>query len=745
MKDMKKLLAATFALAAVLSFLAQSHALAYSVNYNNVISDPVFDNVNSMSATQIDTFLNRFPNSCISTNNHFSAPKPIGYNPTDKYTYGSLESAGHVIYDAAQAYNLNPQVIIATLQKEQGLVQGDGGNVTRSSSRPGDCGALAISASLGYNCPDGLKLTTYSGFTMYAYKGTPVTYVYHTCVENAAYVGFSRQVINAAWRLTFDRHRAEGMNAGRGDWYINKPNWDNSDDQYFCYDGPVTQGTFAVCPSGSGAYYDGYDTIDGTAVHMDNGATAALYHYTPHKHGQLLFFNSFTSWFGPTTATYAHMVTARWMQLKVDTYKKVPGTDATIDGSLLAGTQIYFSSKISVDGQLYLRTQHDTALGYNKGIPYSSLEAVPLNYTSMAQQRWLVTKIDSYKQDPITGQNTGSSVPAGTQIYFPTEFEIGGQTYLRTQHDTDRGLQTGIPMANLDETNITYENFSSPRWMQATVDTHSMNLTRGTALGSAISKGTQQYFDHKVILNGITYVSNGLPANGQYSGVPLADLAELSFTSLQFPRYMITDANISKIIPSTGQATGSVIPAGTKIYFTSKIGVNGLAYLRTQHDADLNLNQGILLSDLGENFVNLVGPRYLITESGIYKKNPTTGRDIGSIIPAETKIYFPTKTIVGSLVYLQTQDDNNANNNAAIPLTNLEEAYANMVMPRILQTKMPIYKEDPTMGYKLDSVIPVGTKIYFGSKVTIDGKLYLRTQHDTGLKYNKVIPYAALQ
>jgi hypothetical protein len=152
---------------------------------------------------------------------------------------------------------------------------------------------------VGYNCPDGLHLTSYSGFTLYAWRGTPVTSVSNTCVENAAYVGFSRQVINAAWLFTFDRHRSEGQQS----WHIDKPNWDNSDDLGFCYSGPMTQGTFAVCPSGSAAYYDGYYTIDNTAVHMDNGATAALYHYTPHKHGQLLFFDTFTGWFGTTQST----------------------------------------------------------------------------------------------------------------------------------------------------------------------------------------------------------------------------------------------------------------------------------------------------------------------------------------------------------------------------------------------------------------------------------------------------------
>lgn len=278
---------------------------AASTNYNDLIDDPVFDNAYSMNAGQIDAFLNTFPNSCISTHNGFSAPDPIGYSPSTSFQYGGDVSAGTVISHAAQAYGISPQVIIATLQKEQGLVVGDGGNVTRNGT---DCGALAISASMGYNCPDTQVLTSYSGFELYSHNGTPVTSVHNTCVEHASYVGFTRQVIIATWQLTFDRHRSEGQN----NWYVNKPNWDNSDDLNLCYSGrDVAGGPYYLCPDqdshASDPYvaHSGQYNIDGTVVTMTNGATAALFNYTPHLHGQDLFTYFFTSWFG---SPYSHCV-----------------------------------------------------------------------------------------------------------------------------------------------------------------------------------------------------------------------------------------------------------------------------------------------------------------------------------------------------------------------------------------------------------------------------------------------------
>jgi len=307
---MKRLLAYTSSFMVLASFMISAHVFAATIDYNNIISDSVFDSTNTMTADQIDSFLNGFSNSCISTNNHFSAPDVLGYSPSTGYRYGNLVSAGTVIYHAAQGYGINPQVLIATLEKEQGLVSGSGGNVIRDGSRPGDCGALAISASVGYNCPDSLTLTSYSGFTLYGYNGTPVTSVNRTCVEHESYVGFSRQVVIAAWQFTFDRHRSEGLN----NWYDNKTNWDNSDDLGFCYSGHmINSGTskLLLCPDQDspppavqyGGQYSICDPTRCVAVTIQNGATAAFYNYTPHLHGQDLFFNSFVSWWGSTQTT----------------------------------------------------------------------------------------------------------------------------------------------------------------------------------------------------------------------------------------------------------------------------------------------------------------------------------------------------------------------------------------------------------------------------------------------------------
>ncbi len=293
----KLLLLILFTVSSLSSLFVGSEVHAQTFNSSNIISDSVFGNTSTMTISQINSFLNQFSGSCISTNSGFSAPDPTGYNPTQGFLYGANVSAGQVIYDASLAYGLNPQVLITTLQKEQSLITGGGGY---------GCTANAYAASVGYGCPDGGTTYSYSNVDIGTVKGTEITSVSNTCVDSSLDVGFTQQVIRAAWLLRFAEQRSQG-NIGWNVQATNYPqqgdSWNNSDDPQSCYSGPMTQGTWQVCPNSSSTYYDGYTTIDSTSVYLDNGATAALYWYTPHFAGNENFDNIFTSWFGGLYST----------------------------------------------------------------------------------------------------------------------------------------------------------------------------------------------------------------------------------------------------------------------------------------------------------------------------------------------------------------------------------------------------------------------------------------------------------
>ena len=123
-------------------------------NPGNIISDAVFTNKNTMSEAQIQSFFNSKVSKCVVGNDENGKPfvclkdyRISSVNrPADSYCSGyngaANESAARIIYRVAQACNINPQVLIVMLQKEQGLVT----HVWPSAWR--------YDSALGQGCPD---------------------------------------------------------------------------------------------------------------------------------------------------------------------------------------------------------------------------------------------------------------------------------------------------------------------------------------------------------------------------------------------------------------------------------------------------------------------------------------------------------------------------------------------------------------------------------------------------------------
>lgn len=391
---------------------------AAAIDYNSLMDDAIFDNYNSMSASQIDTFLNGFSSSCISTNNGFSAPDPTGYSPSNGFTFGSNVSAGKVIYDAAQAYQINPQVLLATMQKEQSLVTGSAGCYPNNpdpswpssgSPAPNTTFTCTINGSTTctYACP-------YSG-------GCINIAMSYNCPGycRSEDEGLSMQVITAAWSLKFDRERAEGNTS----WAIISGSWDNSDDLETCYYGFMTQGTLQRCPSGASNYYDGYATLnDNNSVHMDNGATAALYDYTPYESGNTNFETIFTSWFGsPIVTGLPGCAPATNTTLTCVWYMKNPGNgDQYLTSSINARDEVYIVNSyqyVGIDFYGNVVPMPGNIAVYRADEPGggSFLTTNITEYNNLVATGWAAGGIDFYADPP--GSNDGFPV---YRLYNPS-------------------------------------------------------------------------------------------------------------------------------------------------------------------------------------------------------------------------------------------------------------------------------------------------------------------------------------
>jgi uncharacterized protein YjdB len=147
----------------------------------NIISDYVMSNNSAMSEAQVQTFL-KSKNSCNDTDRaKYDSYTAQGYQYSWRDGHFvcladenfSGESAAHIIWQAAQDYRINPQVLIVLLQKEQGLITDTWPNWN-----------FQYRSAAGYGCPD-------------------------TAACDSQYYGFKNQVRNAAnfFRAHLDNNR----------------------------------------------------------------------------------------------------------------------------------------------------------------------------------------------------------------------------------------------------------------------------------------------------------------------------------------------------------------------------------------------------------------------------------------------------------------------------------------------------------------------------------------------------------
>ena len=262
--------------------IAFSPAKAGAFTQTRLMDDGVFDNVATMNQGQIQAMLDGTDGKLASGSTclkNYQTPNfawdgshwhygdvtnpadPLYANSAWNSSFGpSTISASATIYKVAQLWGLNPQVILATLQKESGLTSGT------------DCSGWRYNSAMGDHCPDTLTLHDY-----------PYINILQTCVTREQSAGFSKQVLWASWQLKFNKERAMGNVV-----------WDGDGD--ITYVGYMIQGTYKRCATCTANFYDGGAILDGQRIVLENATTAALYSYTPHL-GQS-FPGIFEGWFG---------------------------------------------------------------------------------------------------------------------------------------------------------------------------------------------------------------------------------------------------------------------------------------------------------------------------------------------------------------------------------------------------------------------------------------------------------------
>jgi hypothetical protein len=240
----------------------------------NIISDAVFFDKSTMTEAQIQTFLESKVTSCVSgytclkdwydTTRTTSADAMCG-----AYSGGGRERASKIIYKVAQACGINPQVILATLQKEQSLVTHRDPSTWRYTS------------AMGQGCPD-------------------------TAACDERYYGFFNQVYGAAWQ--FKRYANPPGTSQYFTWYAPGKTWN------ILWNPNHSCGSSAVYVQNQATsnlyYYTPYQP-NAAAIRAGYGEGDGCSSY-----GNRNFYQYFTDWFGstqyvPTDTPFADVATSR--------------------------------------------------------------------------------------------------------------------------------------------------------------------------------------------------------------------------------------------------------------------------------------------------------------------------------------------------------------------------------------------------------------------------------------------------
>lgn len=395
------LVTTTLSLAAVVAHLQKAvHALdTADFNPEYIIDDAVFTNYGSMSEGDIQNFLDSKNSVCLKDFSTLSLRDDnkdgLGDEPYGKGTNERV-SAAKLLWQASQIYRINPQVILATLEKEQGLV-------TRT-----DCPEWRYNTALGYGCPDS-----------------------QPCDETA--YGLTRQIDYGVWHL-------------RGffnDDYPVPPYTPGSQTIAYNPNSDCGSKTINIRNRATAALYS-YTPYQPNAATLQAAPGVVV---NCGAYGNLNFWRYFTSWFGPTSGVKVMAMTfdgntdTTGERAKLGVYlTKMPTAPVTIPISVNspdAARIVGGKTSITINPSNWNKPQNNIIIVAGKaGFPASGTSQywVNLGRPTSTDIRYNKISDSSTEDSPLIAQNVGGApsvyrlYKSGRHIFTSSATEISDLT-----------------------------------------------------------------------------------------------------------------------------------------------------------------------------------------------------------------------------------------------------------------------------------------------------------------------------
>ncbi len=491
--------------------LFPSHASAISYNYTNYpMNDSTFTASFTMSASAIQTFLQNEGSGLATFSDIENCGPTTGANYTfytQYYHCGSSESAAQIIYDVSQAYQINPQVILATMQKEQSLI-----------TTPNPISSQ-LDYAMGYGCADSSNSCSVSGFF--------------------------NQVDNGTWQFRADIDLMNGISY-----------WGYSPSSYPC-NGATSYYSAPLKPGNNVTFYDSYGNAYTTFV-IPNSATAALYCYTPHVFpgssaqyysGSYWFVYYFSIWFGSSPTPYAFMSSSSsTVYLFVDGYKVSVPNMAMLQDYGISPSSIQVLSQTAVNN---IPTPSVASDNISPTLSYLiQTTSQPTIYLVTLGNKYIITSQQQFNDFGFNSANIA---------YLPLDFiaSINGSqdltNYIQNIHNSVFQVSNGVKRIIFN-----YQTYSSlnPSGLYTPVSDY---------IANSIASGLPISNSNILILNNEGAVF--LFSNNQYYGIPSMNVYNCwgFTTTLSMPLYGLvynsdvapikTASNISSCLANNNQGT----------------------------------------------------------------------------------------------------------------------------------------------------------------------------------------------
>lgn len=407
------------------------------------------------------------------------------------------------------------------------------------------------------------------------------------------------------------------------------------------------------------------------------------------------------------------------------------------------GTNIYMENKATTALYIYTPYQPSEAAlnaGYGSAEPCGAygnrnfwlyfndwFGNTSIRFVSLDNPRWMRIINATYKVDLSTMERvSGTSLSTHQQIKFVDKVQLDGVWYLRTEHDSKDNRLQGVPQPEVEE--IPFETLVEPTWMTL-VDNGNKSFPSSRKYAAPIQAGTSIKFTQKINIGSTTYYRSEFDTvNNNNVGIISSQLSEFQFIPLSVPTYMHTNSSTSKVNVLT-YASHSTVPQDTSLKIEGKTLINGIWYYQELGDYNAKNNLAFKSSYISRNDKVTLGREITITlPKLLYKSNLHNLSDITSNpLQKDKKILISHSIMVNGDLYYITKFDHQENNYQGIKASDL---FISLDVPR------EYYAISATNKLRLSDIslsdnITKDQRIYFSTKISLDGEWCLRSLFDT--------------